>query len=50
MANEYLIISVLFLQSVSMFLSIRKVLRSRCTSELDIEKNIQIRERPTGVR
>jgi hypothetical protein len=39
--DEVLIISVLILQSVNTFLNVRKVLKSRCTSVVDIERDIQ---------
>jgi len=39
--EEFLIISVLVLQVVSTLVSLKRVLKSRCISVLDIEKNIQ---------
>jgi hypothetical protein len=39
--DEVIILSVLILQSVNMFLSIRRLIKSRCIASLDIEKNIQ---------
>jgi len=42
MENEqFLIISVLILQVVSTALNLKRVIKSRCISVLDIEKNIQ---------
>jgi len=39
--DEVLIVVVLILQSVNTFLNLRRVIKSRCTSVLDIEKSIQ---------
>jgi len=39
--EEVIILSVLILQSVNTFLNLRRVIKSRCTSVLDIEKSTQ---------
>jgi len=39
--EEYLIIIVLVLQSVNMLVSLKRVIRSRCTSVWDIEKSTE---------
>jgi len=40
--DEVILLSVLILQSVNTFLNLRKVLKSRCTSVVDIERDIQV--------
>jgi len=45
--DEVMLISVLILQCVSLLLNVKKHIRSRCTSAVDIEKNI-IREDNRG--
>jgi len=39
--EELVLISVLILQCVNTFLSLKRVIKSRCISVVDIEKNIQ---------
>jgi hypothetical protein len=47
--EEVIILSVLILQSVSMCLSLRRLIKSRCTASLDIERNIQVQKDDTPV-
>jgi len=39
--EEFLVISVLILQIVNTFLNLRRVIKSRCISAVDIEKSTQ---------
>jgi len=48
--EEVIVLSVLILQSVNMFVSLRAYIKkSRCTASLDIEKNIQVQKDDTVV-
>lgn len=44
--EELLIIIVIILQSVNTVVNLRRVFKSRCTSEVDIERNIQVIREP----